>query len=751
MSNIFNVNSKLVINSKEDPMTLPRLATDPISGMVAGDFYYNTTEQTVKYFNGTAWSAVASGVVSLEGQALDENHIIVGDNTDTSVTLDTGTLGEVLVNTSGLTIKNDVITNTKISSTADIDRTKLDSGSANRLVYNNATGVMADLPIIMNDMAVVTDADGLPVASTVTSTELNYLSGVTSLVQNQLNDSATDIANLVSLSGVPANSINLGSFSEGIIPPSQTTKQAIQALESSIASLPDPMEYKGLWDASTNTPSLTDGTGNNGDVYQVSVAGTQFTPSISFAIGDKVVYNGATAKYEKWAMTDSVLSVNNQTGIVVLDSDDIAEGSTNLYFTDEKAQDAVGTILINGSKISLTYNDATPSITADVIADSLVNADISAIAAIDATKLADGSVSNTEFQYLDGVTSSIQTQLNGRANTLLSNLTGPTSVNQNLRPDSQGVRTLGGVGAAWSTAHSYVYRPAANTLLSNITVTIGTNSVTLSDVTGIQVNSGSIFHPTAFPSGATIITLAGNIATVNTNAAATVTASPGFVTFGVFVRTENETTSPSGEAVFRSGNITTGISSGFTTIKSGDSTTGRTGNVRILSGNSSSGGTTGDVFIFSGTTSGTRGSVNVEAGQVNLRTLGGVRFQNSVGNGAVSVLSATYSLAASVLSPTIVDATLSMNVSIAKSMQIEYEIVNPSTAETRSGTIMIAAGNVAAGNIGYNDVNTYSDASMGNVTFSAVLNTVTGEYNLYYVNPDATTFSIKVFRKIINV
>ena len=37
-----------------------------------------------------------------------------------------------------------------------------------------------------------------------------------------------------------------------------------------------------------------------------------------------------------------------------------------------------------------------------------------------ATKIADGSVSNTEFQYLDGVTSSIQTQLNGKEPTITS-------------------------------------------------------------------------------------------------------------------------------------------------------------------------------------------------------------------------------------------------------------------------------------------------------------------------------------------
>ncbi len=45
---------------------------------------------------------------------------------------------------------------------------------------------------------------------------------------------------------------------------------------------------------------------------------------------------------------------------------------------------------------------------------NIENADIKVGAAIDAAKLADGSVSNTEFQYLDGVTGDIQVQLNAK-------------------------------------------------------------------------------------------------------------------------------------------------------------------------------------------------------------------------------------------------------------------------------------------------------------------------------------------------
>lgn len=43
---------------------------------------------------------------------------------------------------------------------------------------------------------------------------------------------------------------------------------------------------------------------------------------------------------------------------------------------------------------------------------NIANSEIKTAAGIDASKIADGSVSNTEFQYLDGVTSNIQDQIN---------------------------------------------------------------------------------------------------------------------------------------------------------------------------------------------------------------------------------------------------------------------------------------------------------------------------------------------------
>ena len=90
-------------------------------------------------------------------------------------------------------------------------------------------------------------------------------------------------------------------------------------------------EYKGNWDAATNNPTLAAGAGDAGDMYRVSVAGSQNLGNglVTFDVGDMVLYNGAT--WDKIDNTEAVTSVNGQTGAVSLNSDNIAEGSTNLY------------------------------------------------------------------------------------------------------------------------------------------------------------------------------------------------------------------------------------------------------------------------------------------------------------------------------------------------------------------------------------------------------------------------------------
>ena len=55
-------------------------------------------------------------------------------------------------------------------------------------------------------------------------------------------------------------------------------------------------------------------------------------------------------------------------------TDSLPEGSSNLYFTDEKAQDAVGTIISGSGRTTVTYDDAVPAITVETSDEAIQDA-----------------------------------------------------------------------------------------------------------------------------------------------------------------------------------------------------------------------------------------------------------------------------------------------------------------------------------------------------------------------------------------
>jgi len=86
---------------------------------------------------------------------------------------------------------------------------------------------------------------------------------------------------------------------------------------SSFANQIGALVYKGTWDASSNTPTLTSSVGSKGDYYYVSVAGnTNLNGITDWQVGDFAVFNGTI--WQKIDNTDAVQSVNGQTGVVVL-------------------------------------------------------------------------------------------------------------------------------------------------------------------------------------------------------------------------------------------------------------------------------------------------------------------------------------------------------------------------------------------------------------------------------------------------
>jgi hypothetical protein len=85
----------------------------------------------------------------------------------------------------------------------------------------------------------------------------------------------------------------------------------------------------------------------------------------------------------------------------------VAKMAANSVDSDQYVDGSIDTIHIADSQIT----------SAKIVDGTIVNADINASAAIDATKIHDGAVSNAEFAYVNGVTSAIQTQIDAKAAT----------------------------------------------------------------------------------------------------------------------------------------------------------------------------------------------------------------------------------------------------------------------------------------------------------------------------------------------
>ena len=79
--------------------------------------------------------------------------------------------------------------------------------------------------------------------------------------------------------------------------------------------------------------------------------------------------------------------------------------------TSEIATDAVDTAEIAADAVGASELADDSVASANIIDGAIVNADVNASAALDATKIADGTVTSTEFQYINTLSSNAQTQI----------------------------------------------------------------------------------------------------------------------------------------------------------------------------------------------------------------------------------------------------------------------------------------------------------------------------------------------------
>ena len=254
-------------------------------------------------------------------------------------------------------------------------RTVVDETTAQTLENKTIDGTAAS-----GNNTITADANNIthdPSGNSFTSTDMQALSTETAgrLDTNETNISAnqTNIDDLETLSG-SAGATNHGTFTGSTIPDSSTTKGALQSLETEVESKIDTSE-KG---AANGVASL-DGSGviPAGQLPSYVDDVLEFADLASFpATGESgKIYIALDTNFQyRWTgsiyvdITSKVDSVNGNTGVVVLDSDDISEGSTNEYYTEAKVTANVS-VTANTAKVSAdgsidTHSDVDTSSTA---------------------------------------------------------------------------------------------------------------------------------------------------------------------------------------------------------------------------------------------------------------------------------------------------------------------------------------------------------------------------------------------------
>lgn len=188
---------------------------------------------------------------------------------------------------------------------------------------------------------------------------------------------------------------------------------------SSITNAIGALNYKGTWNASTNSPTLASGVGTKGDYYVVSVAGATALDGISnWGVGDWAAYNGSTwQRVEGGANLNGVdLSVSGTSTLSGLTA------STALALDASKNIVSVTNTGTGNNVLASSPSIATPTLTGDVqmstgnlvVGTSGKGIDFSATPGTGTSELFDDYEEGTFTPTLQGATTTTYTTQDGR-------------------------------------------------------------------------------------------------------------------------------------------------------------------------------------------------------------------------------------------------------------------------------------------------------------------------------------------------
>ena len=626
-----------------NPINLLNLAEDPASP-VEGEIYYNTTTDAVKVYANGAWASIGSGgAAAVDGLSdvtisgvIADNEVLAYDtatsqwinqtaaeaglatttNLDDYQPLD-GDLTSIagLAGTSGFLVKggansfsldtNTYVTSAGVAGLAPIASpeftgsplaTTATAGDNSTRIATTAFVAVSFAPIASPTFTGTVTLPALTSIGNVLNTEIAYLDGVTSAIQTQLDSKPTMTSGEISDAVIPdtiARVNDMSNATTGYIPIStKGVADGVASLDSggkvpstqlnltSYATLSGGATFTGtiILPSTTTIGGVTDVEIGYLDGVTSSIQtqlGTMLT-SATAAATYLTIADGITAYQPKDGDLTAIAALAGTSGFLKKTGTDTWTLDTDTYLTTTSA----ASTYLGITAASTTYAPkAEPTFTGTVVLPSTTSI---------------GTITSTELSYIDGVTSSIQTQIDSKAST------GHTHSYQDADSDLTAI-------AAITTGVGLLKRlgPDTWTIDTNSYITGSSPTISTSLIAGTSTFNliNSIATTVNFAGAATTLIMgstdAGASTTIRTPAITTTSTSLDLfnttattVNFGGAATTFNLGGTPTGSltatlfgnatTATKTINIGTGGASGSeTNINIGSSTSGATGTVSV--------------------------------------------------------------------------------------------------------------------------------------------------------------------------
>jgi len=290
--------------------------------------------------------AISDGLGTSSGISLNN----AGDLTATGTITGNSFVGDLSGNISGNSTVSGTLTFGSLSdgviTITDIkDEDNLASDSATALATQQSIKAYVDAQVTASDLDYTADTGG--VQSVDLDSQTFTISGTTNEITTSASGQTLTVGLASAISGL--TSVAATTFTGALTGNSSTTTAL--ATSRNIAGV----AFDGTGDISLTTANITEGA----NLYYTqarfdSALSAKSTTDLSE--GTNLYYTDARADARIALNTGSNLDLSSKS------TSDLSEG-TNLYFTDERVDDRVGSLIVGGTGITATYDDAANSLT----------------------------------------------------------------------------------------------------------------------------------------------------------------------------------------------------------------------------------------------------------------------------------------------------------------------------------------------------------------------------------------------------